>query len=415
MRRTPRRLRAVRRLVLAVLSTLAGLAGAGEAAADGGSAAAPDVPAEASIVVDAESGAMIAADDPGERRPIASTTKLMTALLTLERADPAEVFATAGYDAAPIESQIGLTEGERLTVRDLLVALLLESANDAAVTLAEGVEGSVNEFVAAMNERAEKLGLDDTSYANPIGLDDPANYSTASDLAELTRRLMRNERFRDIVEEPSLPLRSGDVPRVVDNRNDLVGEAPLVDGVKTGYTLGAGHVLVGSAADEGHRVISVVLGALSETARDEGTLDLLRYGLDQLVDRRVVSAGEPLARAAVADDAGEPVALAAARAATVTVIRGERVETRVEAPEEVAGPLPAGERIGSVRLLHRGEVARRVPLVTADAVPAPGALRRVGDALEDHPWIVVGAAIVLAGGAAIIVMRARRRRAGATA
>ena len=414
MRRAPRRLRATLGLVLAVLVALAGLAGAADAAARG-PAPAPDVPAEASIVVDAESGAVIAAEDPGERRPIASTTKLMTALLTLERADPADVFAAAGYDAAPIESQIGLTEGERLTVRDLLVALLLESANDAAVTLAAGVEGSVGGFVVEMNERAEKLGLDGTSYANPIGFDDPANYSTAGDLAELARRLMQEERFRDIVEQPRLPLRSGDVPRVVENRNDLVGEAPLVDGVKTGHTLGAGHVLVGSAADEDHRVISVVLGAPSEAARDEATLDLLRYGLDQLVDRRAVSAGETLARAAVADDAGEPIPLAAARPATVTMIRGERVKTRVDAPEVLEGPLPAGERVGSVRVLLRGEVAGRVPLVTADAVPAPGALRRVGDALEDHPWIVVAAAIVLAGGAAIIVVRARRRRAGATA
>ncbi len=131
--------------------------------------------------------------------------------------------------------------------------------------------------------------------------------------------------------------------------------------------------------------------------------------------RRVVHAGEPLASAAVAHEAAEPVALAAARAATLTVIRGERVETRVDAPEVLEGPLPAGESVGSVRVLRQGEVVKRVPLVTADAVPAPGALRRVGDALEDHPWIVVAAAIVLAGGAAIIVVRARRRRAGATA
>ena len=415
-----RRSRAARGLVQAVLAMLAGLAclaGAGQAAAsERPAAAATDVPAEASIVVDAESGTVIAADDPGERRPIASTTKLMTALLTLERADPAEVIAAGGYDPAPIESQIGLAEGERLAVRDLLVALLLESANDAAVTLAEGVEGSVDEFVAEMNERAEKLGLDDTSYANPIGLDDPANYSTASDLAALATRLMRDELFRDIVEEPSLPLRSGDVPRVVENRNGLVGEAPLVDGVKTGHTLGAGHVLVGSASDDGHRAISVVLGAASEAARDEATLDLLRYGLDRIVDRRVVRAGEPLARAAVAEDAGEPVALAPARPATVTVVRGERVGTRVLAPDVLEGPLPAGERVGSVRILLRGEVARRVPLVTADAVPAPSAARRVRNAVEDNPLPVVAGAMLLVVAAAFIVTRARRRRrAGATA
>ena len=413
MRRTARRSRAARGLVRAVLVSLAGLAGAGEAMAS--DASAPDVAAEASIVVDAESGAVIAADDAGERRPIASATKLMTALLALERADPAERFAAAGYDPAPIESQIGLTEGERLAVRDLLVALLLESANDAAVTLAEGIEGSVDRFVTEMNERARTLRLYGTHYANPIGLDDPANYSTASDLAELTRRLMRNELFRDIVEEPKLPLRTGNVARVVENRNQLVDE-PLVDGVKTGHTLGAGHVLVGSAADEDHRTISVVLGAPGEAARDEATLELLDYGLDQLVDRRVVRAGEPLTRAAVADEAGQPVGLVPARPATVTVVRGERIGTRVLAPEVLEGPLPAGERVGTVRVLLRGEVARRVPLVTAEAVPAPSTARRVSNAVEDNPLLVAaGAALLLVAGASIVIRTRRRRRADATA
>ena len=152
--------------------------------------------AEAAIVIDGRDGDVMFAKNAGERQSIASTTKLMTALLTLERARPREVFTAADYDAAPVESQIGLRPGERMTVSDLFEALLLESANDAAETLAEGISGSRDAFVADMNERAAELGLEDTSYANPIGLDDPPNYSTASDLAALTRELLRRPRLR---------------------------------------------------------------------------------------------------------------------------------------------------------------------------------------------------------------------------
>ena len=135
-----------------------------------------------------------------DRRSIASTTKLMTALLALERARPNEVFTAPRYDALPIESQINLRTGERMKVKDLLKALLLESANDAAATLARNISGSQQAFVAAMNARAEELGLEDTSYANPIGLDDPANFSSARDLAGLARLLLSRPRFARIVE-----------------------------------------------------------------------------------------------------------------------------------------------------------------------------------------------------------------------
>ena len=176
-----------------------------------------------------------------------------------------------------------------MTVSDLLEALLLESANDAAVTLARGVSGSTRRFVAAMNRRARRLGLADTSYANPIGLDDPDGYSTARDLAALAARLMRNRRFARIVDTPAARLASGARPRVVENRNLLIASNPFVTGVKTGHTLRAGYVLVGAAGTRRTgRVVSVVLGEPSEAARDADTLALLRWGLTRF--RRV----EPL-------------------------------------------------------------------------------------------------------------------------
>jgi D-alanyl-D-alanine carboxypeptidase (penicillin-binding protein 5/6) len=410
---TPGLRRAVRRTgtAFAVAAALAaGWLGAAGGATARQPAAAPDVQAEAAIVVDAESGAVIAADDPRERRPIASATKLMTALLTLEESGPVEVFVAGSYEPAPIESQIGLRDGERMAVRDLLVALLLESANDAAVTLAEGIAGDTRAFVAEMNARADRLGLDDTSYANPIGFDDPRNYSTAADLANLARRLMEERRFRDIVEEPSLELRSGDVPRTVENRNELVGESPLVDGIKTGHTLDAGYVLVGSAADDGNRVVSVVLGAAGEEARDQESLALMEYGLAQFRERRAVRAGQRVGEAAVADHGGETVELTAASGASVTVLRGEEIELRVDAPTEIEGPLPAGEEVGSLALVRRGDVVGTVPVLTASRVPGPGLMTSVATTLRDRLWVVVAIAAILGGVLALAVVRLRRSR-----
>ncbi len=157
----------------------------------------PTVPtAESAILIDGRDGTVMFAKRPDAQRSIASTTKLMTALLALESADPDEVFTAPAYSAAPAESRINLREGEQMTVEDLLEALLLESANDAAAALAENISGSRDAFVEEMNERAEELELDNTSYANPIGLDEAGNHSTARDLATLTRGLLQDPRVR---------------------------------------------------------------------------------------------------------------------------------------------------------------------------------------------------------------------------
>ena len=273
----------IRPLVAALAAAL--LVGAPAAAA---AEPPPETSGAAAIVVDARTGDQLYGKDPREERPIASTTKLMTALLTLERADLDDVFTAAPYSASPVESKIGLMPGERMTVRDLLTALVLESANDAAVTLAKGVAGSQAAFVREMNRRAVALGLRDTSYANAVGFDDPENYSSARDLAQLARRLLTNREFARIADLPMATLNSGDHKRTIDNRNLLVQEYPFVSGVKTGHTIGAGYVLVGSGAAGGARVITATLGAPSEAARDADTLALLRWGLEQFHRVRVL-------------------------------------------------------------------------------------------------------------------------------
>ena len=168
------------------------LSGLGSAASGAVAATpAPPVSAPSALVLEASTGDVAYAKQPDRRRAIASTTKLMTALLVLEQTKGSTVFRGARYRALPVESKIDLRAGERMSVADLLRALLIESANDAAVTLAEGVSGSRSAFVAEMNKRAQELGLKNTHYSNPIGLDTAGNYSTARDLARLTLRLRR--------------------------------------------------------------------------------------------------------------------------------------------------------------------------------------------------------------------------------
>ena len=364
--------------------------------------------ADAAIVVDGRGGTVMFARKPDAERSIASTTKLMTALLALEQAELDEVFTAPAYSAAPAESRINLREGERMTVEDLLEALLLESANDAAVALAENISGSREAFVEEMNDRAEELGLEHTSYANPIGLDEPGNYSSARDLATLTAILLRNRDFARIVDMPQAELESGARPRVVANRNDLIAEYPWVSGVKTGYTLNAGNVLVG-AAERGRRarVISVVLGEPSEVTRNSDTLTLLRWGLERFSRVRVLDPDRVLARTDI-KYRDERARLVPRRGVVLTVRDGQRLRRRVNAPEEVEGPLPAGERVGSVIVLVDGRPIRRVALVTAAEVPGAGTVRILLSVLGVPLTLLIALAILAL--AVLAILRLARLR-----
>jgi serine-type D-Ala-D-Ala carboxypeptidase (penicillin-binding protein 5/6) len=362
--------------------------------------------ANAAILVDARSGEVLLAKHPDTRRPIASTTKLMTALLTLESGKLSQTFTAPAYNANPIESQIHLRRGERMTVHDLLRGLLLESANDAAVDLAVGVAGSKQAFVAKMNARAHQLGLRNTHYANPIGLDSPANYSTAHDLATLARLLMTKPRFAAIVDRQSATLRSGDHVRVIHNRNLLVGRYPFVDGVKTGHTSTAGYILVGAAHGRGGKVISVVLGEPSEAARDTATLGLLRWGIDQYRRVTLLRPGHTVARVPVKYHDNLRIRLTTERSVSYTLRRGQHLQTRVHVPTELDGPLPAGRRVGSVDVLFAGHKLKTLGLVTTREVPATGFVHRVTADLGPLLTALVLVVLVLGGVLAGLRLRA---------
>ncbi len=376
--------------VLALLGVLAGPLVSTAAAQEG----APDIDAEAAYLVEASTGATIFRKDEDRRRAIASTTKLMTALVAREALSLDESLMAAGYDPAPVESQIGLQDGERLTVRDLLRALLLPSANDAAATLAEGVAGTTEAFVARMNARADRLGLENTSFANPIGLDDPDNFSTARDLTRLALAAREDTFLRRTFALEDATLASGARTREVDNRNTLVSSTESVNGIKTGRTQQAGYVLVGSATREGVTVVATVLGADSEAARDEDTLELLEYGLDRYERVTAVRRGQVRAQVPLAYRAGSSIAVAAEATARRTLPEGERLTQEVSGlPEEVDGPIQRGDRLGTLVVRHRDRVVARVPLVATRAVQEAGVALRMRDLLSRPSTLALLAAL----------------------
>jgi serine-type D-Ala-D-Ala carboxypeptidase (penicillin-binding protein 5/6) len=369
----------------------------------------PAVSAPSAIVVDATSGDVLYARAPNRERAIASTTKLMTALLTLESVSLGDVFSAPAYQASPAESKIGLQPGERMAVRDLLRALLLPSANDAAATLAQGIEGSETRFVHAMNRRARQLRLRHTHYSNPVGLDEGRNYSSAADLVALARRLRGHAFFRHTTNIAKARLRTGDHRRTVINRNDLVEKYPFVNGVKTGHTNKAGYVLVGSGTKKGVTVISAVLGDASEAARDADTIALLDYGLAQLKRITPVRKGERLAAAKVRYRESDTVPLVAARTVHEVVRRGQRARASVDTPDVVEGPKAAGARMGTATVRVGGRLVARVPVVAGAPVPEVGLVERVvGGTLGLLLAVVI--VLTIAIGSVLVAMARRRRR-----
>jgi serine-type D-Ala-D-Ala carboxypeptidase (penicillin-binding protein 5/6) len=372
----------------------------------------PSLSARAAVLYAPETGQTLYGLDANRELPIASTTKLMTALITLEHVHRlSTVFTQNDWTPAADDSAIGLVPGERMSVHDLLLALMLPSADDAAEDLAYNVgHGSVASFVAMMNAKARQLGLRHTHYSTPIGLDSPGNYSSASDLVRLADYdLTHSGYFARIVALPRAVLRSGNEVRYVTNRNDLVGEVPWIDGVKTGHTDDAGYVLVASGHRGGMTLISAVLGTDSEQSRDANTLAVLDYGYGNFGLRTPVHAGEVLARLPVKDRPGVRVPVRAARAFTRILSRQTGLRIRVTVPLQLVGPLPGQSVVGDAAVLADGRPIARIPILLARSLPAVSGLT-IAARFVTKPWMLLIIAIVLGLGAMILLVARRRRR-----
>ncbi len=361
-------------------------------------AEAPRVEARAWTLIDARTGAVLTSHAAARQLPIASATKLMTAYVALQELPLNRVVRAAPYEAIYGESLLGLRSGQRVSVRDLLHGLLMRSGNDSAHDLALAASGSQARFVAEMNRRAAALGLADTHYANPIGLDQRGNFSSARDLATLTRRLQRFPAFARIVDSRTAVLRSLQPQRRIENSNDLLQMVPWATGVKTGHTFDAGYVLVASGQRGGVKLISVAIGSPSEEARYLANLELLEYGFSQYQRRRPIRAGEDLADPAIRYSGGA-LPLRAARGVTVGLRRGQRLEVEVRAPTEVEGPVRRGAALGTAVVLLDGRRAATVPLRAGRAIGEASAFDRARTFLDDNlVSIALAVFVILIGG-----------------
>ena len=255
-----------------------------------------DIEAAAAILIDAESGRVLFAQEAHAQLPVASLTKILTALLTLEHYSNLRQTYTLPADFVNVgESNIALEAGETHTIEDLLYALMLRSANDAAQALALAVAGSESAFARLMNERCLELGLKESNWLNPHGLHNEDHYSSAYDLAFITRAAMGIPMFNTLIKAPShtIPWPGQEEDRIVTSHNRLLDIYPGADGVKTGYTLKAGNCLVGSATRNGLRLIGVVLNS-EDTCAQMGLL--LDHGFANYELRQVAAFGGVAAR-----------------------------------------------------------------------------------------------------------------------
>jgi D-alanyl-D-alanine carboxypeptidase (penicillin-binding protein 5/6) len=335
-------------------------------------AAAPQVPASAWYLV-GDDGAVLARHDAAQQRAIASITKLMTAVVVLEHARLGDVVRVDPRAARVGESTVYLRGGEELTVEQLLRGLLVPSANDAAEALALYIgRGSSDRFVALMNAKADELGLADTHFENPHGLDQSGHVSSARDVTTLLRYALGVPFIRDALQRDSVTLPSG---RSFPSTDDLLGDwAPLVAG-KTGHTHDAGWSETASATRDGATVYGAVLGSTSRGVRNDALRRLLTYGLDRYRRIELVDSRRVYGKAATGY--GQPaVELVAPRSITGAVRVGTPVVERVIAPEVLALPVVAGQAVGRVEVYEGDRPLASSKLVAARAVPAASAFAK---------------------------------------
>jgi len=364
----------------------------------------PHFEARAWALIDARTGAVLASHAAHKKLPIASTTKMMTAYVTVHDLPLDKVVRAVPYHPIYGESLLGLRTGQRISIRDLLYGLILRSGNDAAHNLAVAAAGSDAHFVRQMNRHAAALGLSDTHYANPVGLDEKGNYSSAYDLTVLGRRLLEYPAFAKIADSRTAVLRSVHPERRIETIDDFLLEVPWANGIKTGHTFAAQYVLVGAGRQKGTQLISAVVGVWTAEDRDLDTRHLLEYGFSLYHERHPVRAGQVLSRAEVRYEDGR-LPLRAARSVKVGVRRGQRTNVSIRAPHEVEGPIRRGAILGSATVTVGGMRIAKVPLRAAHALEEASTLDKARSVIEDNLlWLALALSAIL-----VVVVFLRRR------
>jgi D-alanyl-D-alanine carboxypeptidase len=411
---TRRRIGALLGVLLAALAPVANAAGAEPShpeSAKHHQTKGPRVLAKSWALIDGRTGDVLTSHAGEERRLIASTTKLMTAYVAMKDMPLAKIVKAQPYEYEYGESVMGLRPGQKISVEDLLYGLILLSAGDAAHTLAVDAAGTQKKFVAQMNKYAAALGLTNTHYANPVGLDQKGNYSSAFDLAALTMELEKIPAFAKIADSREHTLKSLHPPRKIKSINELLDMASWVTGVKTGHTWKAGYVLVGSGEKRGIHLISVAIDAPTDETRFSDNLELLEWGFRQYHRRKAIRKGEELASPSIRYSGGE-LPLVVGHSLKVAMRDGEKVEVDVDAPRKVTGPIRRGAKLGTATVSVDGLRAGSVPLVASRSIPAASAFDKARGFVGEHPVPLAVAACAILGIAILLGRSVRRIRRG---
>ncbi len=328
-------------------------------------AAVSDISAVSAVVIEAETGTVLYSKNMDEQRAMASTTKIMTAILTIEAGDLDREFTVDSYAIMVEGTSMGLREGDRVSRRDLIYGILLPSGNDAANAAAVSVSGSVNAFVKKMNAKAATLGLRNTHFVTPSGLDADGHYTTAYDLAMLASYAMKNPIFREVVSCQYKEVEFGNPPykRTLYNSNKMLKQYDGAIGIKTGFTDNARRCLVSAARRNGVELIAVTLNAPDDWNDHKKMLD---YGFTQVSAYNAdTSCSEEVSVAGT----GKTVGVYADKTTiSLTSSQRQRLERRILLPRIVYNDVQKGDKLGSIVFVLDGKTVKSVPLYAADSV-----------------------------------------------
>lgn len=323
--------------------------------------------ASACVIIDEVSGRVLLSHNAETPLPMASTTKVMTALLAIESGDM-EAPVTCSHHAFGVPgTSIYLSKGETLTLREMVTGLMLASGNDAAVAIAEHIGGTVEDFCRMMTARAAELGCTNTVFLTPHGLPQEGHYTTAHDLALIAREAMQHELFREIVstKRATIPWEGRSYDRVLNNKNRLLSTYDGATGIKTGYTRKAGRCLVFGAERDGMRIIGVVLNCydwFDEASR------LMDIAFDRYESVTMLHAGEHVATLPVDLTDGASVDLVISSDLTGVVARGSIPRVELDLPQQLTAPVQQGQKVGTARIISGDEPVAEVPVVSGASV-----------------------------------------------
>lgn len=331
------------------------------------------------IVYDRISKSMIIGKNEDIKSAMASTTKIMTTIVILEKADLNETVTVSAKAGGTGGSRLGLKRGDKASVRDLLYGLMLRSGNDAAVALAEHVGGSVKGFAELMNEKAIELGLTNTHFVTPHGLDDANHYTTALELAKLTDYAMDNETFAKIVGTKSTTIYINNQPRQINNTNELLGVLNGVVGVKTGFTNNAGRCLVTETKRNNMDIITIVLGADTKKDRTKDSVNLIEYTFskykmynleEQIIEEfnKWKNINEKRILIIKGKTSNPKLALGAIEKATIPICDNDKIEYSINALTEIEAPVVQWNVMGKLTVKINGEILESIDIVNVNEV-----------------------------------------------